>query len=203
MKSDFVVHCLGASNTAIVKTPENERVDDVNYPVILGLLLRKTVRNFGVPGCDIARSENRSDSYVERSAQVGEGADLILVQGFGNDFRHKIPLGEVGSTDPYTYCGAIGYLIAYFRRNRPDSALWILSGLRSRDDSPARKAQQKAFFDVCRHFGIEPIDFESDPLIDPFDPESMPDGVHMSESACRHYADLLAGKIREAFPEKF
>ncbi len=203
MKNDFIIHCLGASNTAIIKTLENERVYDVNYPVILGLLLQKNVRNFGVPGCNIARSETRSDSYVERSAQIGEGADLILLQGFGNDFRHKIPIGEVGSTDPFTYCGAIGYLITYFREKCPDSALWALSGLRSRSDSPELKAHHKAFFDVCRHFGIEPIDFESDPQIDPFDPKTMPDGVHMSDTACRHYADVVADRIRRAFPEKF
>ena len=87
MKNDFIINCLGASNTAIVKTLENERVYEVNYPVILGLLLQKTVRNYGVPGCNIARSESRADSYVERAPKMEKDADLILLQGFGNDYR--------------------------------------------------------------------------------------------------------------------
>ena len=55
----------------------------------------------------------------------------------------------------------------------------------------------KAFLSVCEKQGVELIDFYNDPMLDPFDAQSMPDGLHMSEKACRHMAQVIAERIRK------
>lgn len=197
----MTINCLGASNTRILIDDEGKKARDINYPVMLGLRLRCEIRNYGVSGTNIALQEGRNDSYLERAPLMEQGADIIIVQGGGNDANHGIPLGEPDSTDPYTYCGALRSLIRLIRTEFPSSRLIISAAMRrkkpkARPDGLGWIEFHNAFVSVARSEGIEPIDFWQDPLLDPDKPESLPDGVHMSESACAHMADVFADYIR-------
>ena len=198
----LTINCLGASNTRILIDNEGIKTKEINYPVLLGLRLRCTTRNYGVSGTNIAKQEGREDSYFERAPMMEHGADIIIVQGGGNDCNHCIPLGELDSTDPYTYCGALRSLIRLIKNDYPESKLIISDSMRKKKEPQKRSDDLKhldfhnAFVAVCRSEDIEPLNFHDDPALDPFDPESMPDGTHMSEKACKHMADVFAEYIR-------
>lgn len=195
------INCLGASNTEIIKSAECETIREVNYPVILGLLMRCTVRNYGKSGCNIAITDGRSDSYLERAPRMEKDADIVIFQGEGNDASHCLPLGEVGSTDVRTFCGAVGAVIDTIRREFPQARLIVLSGMnkgkppKKRTDGLTHADFHRAFLAVCRSRGIEPHDFTADPEIQPDRPDMMPDGLHMSEKACSRYAGIVMGLI--------
>lgn len=198
----IIINCLGASNTRIIKTAEKETVRDVNYPVILGLLLRCTVRNYGVSGTNIAVCEGREDSYFERAALMERDADVVIIQGDGNDASHCLPLGEKGSRDVHDYRGALAATILLIRENFPNAAILAFSGMpklkppRKRTDGLTHDDFHRAFTEVCRENGIEPYDFSADPVIRADDEEIMPDGLHLSEKGCRYYAEIAAGEVR-------
>jgi hypothetical protein len=197
------INCLGASNTRIVVTDGRESVRDVNYPVILGLLLRCTVRNYGVCGSCVALTGERTDSYLERLPAMDRDADVVILQGWGNDNHRDVPLGSPGDRCETSYRGALALCIERIRLLFPDAKLLVLSGLdrrlppRVRPDGLTIDDFIGAFFETCRRCGAEPHDFFRDPLIRAADPSEMPDGVHMSETACRHYAEVTADLIKE------
>ncbi len=196
------INCLGASNTRILIDDEGKKARDINYPVMLGLRLRCKINNYGVSGTNIAKQEGREDSYLERAPMMEHGADIIIVQGGGNDANHNIPLGELDSEDPYEYCGAIRSLIRFIRSEYPESRLILSAQMRrkktpKRDDGLGWFEFHEAFVGVCRSEGIEPLDFWYDKKLDPDDPASLPDGTHMSENACAHMANVFAEYIKE------
>lgn len=196
------INCLGASNTRITKTLEKETIRDVNYPVILGLLLRCTVRNYGVSGTNIAVCDARHDSYLERAETMDRDADLVIIQGDGNDASHGLPLGIPGERNPRTFCGALGLLTDFVRREYPQARILAVTGMKKRPMSAPRADGlthtdfHNAFLASMRLSGIEPVDMYGDALLSPANPEMMPDALHMSERGCRHYADVLADLIR-------
>ena len=198
----LTINCLGASNTQILIDNEGIKTKEINYPVLLGLRLRCKTRNYGIGGTNIAKQEGREDSYLERAPMMEHGADVIILQGGGNDCNHCIPLGDLDSTDPYTYCGALRSLIRMIKSDYPESKLIVSTSMRKKREPQKRTDDlghldfHKAFVSVCRSEDIEPVDFYNDPELDPFDPESMPDGTHMSEKACKHMADVFAEYIR-------
>lgn len=202
------INCLGASNTRVTVSLDREgkRVVDqnVNYPSLLAERLGCEVRNYGVSGCNIAVDASRSDSYYERLCDMDKDVDLVILQGEGNDANHNIPLGEVGDTDPQTYCGAIRSIIIRIRNEFPRSRILALDGV--------KKVRIKRTCDGCTHLdfheafiktaaleGVETVGFFADPRVDPTDKSSMPDGAHMSVSTCGYYADRVASAVIKMF----
>lgn len=200
--ANLKINCLGASNTRMIRGENGEKITDINYPLILGLLLRCKTRNYGVGGTNIAVTDGRVDSYVERMKTMDRDADIVIFQGEGNDSAHNIPLGTPGDTDERTYCGAVKAVIEYVRAEFPQAELIVLSGLskkhapKNRTDGLGHGDYHNAFMETCRLCGTDPHDFYTDPQLNCNDPASMPDGLHMSEAGCRHYADAVAELIR-------
>lgn len=198
--------CLGASNTRILVDGEGRKIKDMNYPTMLGLRLRTTVRNYGVSGANITPTDQRDDSYIERAPDMEE-CDLVIVQGEGNDAIHGVPLGEAGDSTTDTYCGSVRSLIRLIREKQPKAKLLMLSGMRKkrqpvRADGLCHDDFHRAYLAVCSLEGLRVIDFYTDSELDPEIREAMPDGVHMSERACMHYADRLSGIIRAMYEAK-
>ena len=202
------INCLGASNTRVTVSldAEGNKVADreINYPYLLSQRLGCTVRNYGVGGTNIAASDDRSDSYFERKDGMHEDADVIILQGEGNDANHNIPLGHVGDTDPHTYCGAVRSIIMWVRERYSSAGFIVLDGMKKAKikrtvDSLGHADFHSAFVNVCALEGITPISFFDDPVLDPYDKSSMPDGTHMSRAACEHYADRVADAVKDLF----
>lgn len=198
----LVINCLGASNTRIAIDSEGNKRNDLNYPAMLAQILNCTVRNYGVSGTNIAKQDGREDSYFERADGMESGADFIIIQGGGNDASHCLPLGELGSDDPYTYCGALRGLIKKVKRSHPQAKIMVSTSMRkkkspqNRTDGLTHLDFHNAFLSVCEMEEVELLDFYNDPVLDPFNAESMPDGLHMSENACKHMAQVFADKIK-------
>ena len=139
-------------------------------------------------GYEIKKAEGITGFYTE--LDTGREGPTLLI------------LGELDSTDPYTYCGALRSLIRMIKSDFPESKIIISASMRKKKDPEKRTDDLKhldfhnAFMAVSRAEGIEPINFYDDPELDPFNPESMPDGLHMSEKACKHMADVFAEYIR-------
>ena len=196
------INCLGASNTKITKSRSKETIKDINYPALLAELLHCTVRNYGDSGTNIAKSAGRSDSYYERMTAMDKDADIIILQGEGNDATHKLPLGSVTDTDPTTFCGALRSVIAYIEETYPNGKLIILSGMskKKQPDRPDHLTHEDfhaAFMAVCRDCGYEPHDFTLDEKIQPTVAAMMPDGLHMTPEACQRYSEIVAELIRD------
>lgn len=199
---ELVINCLGASNTRILIDGDGVKRNDINYPSMLAEILNCTVRNYGVSGTNIAKQDGREDSYFERAELMEGGADVIIIQGGGNDASHCLPLGELGSDDPYTYCGALKVLIEKVKRSHPQAKIMVSTSMRKkrapqkRTDGLTHRDFHNAFLSVCEKEAVELLDFYNDPCLDPFDAESMPDGLHMSEKACKYMAQVIADKIK-------
>jgi lysophospholipase L1-like esterase len=193
--------CIGASNTRIIVDENGRHLSDMNYPTMLGLRLRARVRNFGVSGSNITPCDERTDSYIERVEQIDGDCDIVLLQGEGNDAVHGIPLGEAGDATPDTYTGAVRTLIRKLKQKFEGKTLIVLSGMKKkrapvRTDGRTHDDFHRAFVQVCESEGALLVDFYTDEVLDPTNPEYMPDGVHMSERACMYYADKLSDIIR-------
>ena len=206
--SDIRINCLGASNTEVTVSydAEGKKIVDrkLNYPYFLSERLGCTVRNYGVGGTNIAVTEGRTDSYFERKDLMDRDVDVIIMQGEGNDCNHNIPLGRVGDTSPSTYCGAILSIIRWVKDEFPGARLIVLDGMKKA--RIARKADDcthldfhNAFVETCLIEKITPVSFFDDPMLDPHDPGSMPDGTHMSRRSCEYYADRVADAVRSEF----
>ncbi len=195
------IFCIGASNTRVIVDDDGRPLSDMNYPLMLGLRLRARVRNFGVSGSNITPCESRNDSYIERVEKIDEDCDIVLLQGEGNDAVHGIPLGEVGDLTPESYTGALRTLIRKLKKKFDGKTLIVLTGMRKRraavrTDGLTHDDFHRAFTEVASEEGVLIVDFYADEVLDPTNPEYMPDGVHMSERACMYYADKLADIIR-------
>ena len=97
---NIIINCLGASNTQILIDNEGIKTKEINPPVLLGLRLRCTTRNYGKSGTNIAKQEGREDSYFERTPKMEHGADVIIVHGDGT--QQALGLGgylDVGLND--------------------------------------------------------------------------------------------------------
>ena len=202
--SKLKINCLGASNTQVTKTEDKHTVWDVNYPSMLASLLHCEVRNYGASGTNIAADGQRTDSYYERAPLMDTDADVVILQGDGNDASHKLPLGTPGDSDPHTFCGAIAGCISVFREKMPGAKIVSVTGMKKlhqpeRDDGLTHEDFHRAFIDTCRVCGVEPHDFGADPLLSWENPDIMPDGLHMSEKGCRHYVEVVAELIRKLY----
>ena len=208
--STLKIKCLGASNTRITVSldAEGNKVvhKDVNYPSLLQERLSCAVRNYGVSGTNITMEKSRCDSYCERMWGMDKDADLVIVQGEGNDANHNIPLGKPGDTDPSTYCGAIHAVITGIRKEFPDARILMLDGMRKARlrrtcDEYTHLDFHRAYVETVRLCGLEPISFFDDGMLDPHDKDSMPDGTHMSVNSCNHYADKVAAAVKSVFEQ--
>lgn len=202
--SGLKINCLGASNTCIVKNLQNETVKGVNYPAMIGTLLGCTVRNYGKGGTNIAVCDGRCDSYFERIAVMEKDADIVILQGDGNDASHGLPLGVPGDRSPRTYIGAVHGCIARIREEFPGARIIVLTGMQKirqpdREDGLTHADFHRAFADACRECGIEPHDFSADPELSAACSDVMPDGLHMSEKGCRHYSETVWKMIKALF----
>lgn len=113
MKENKVICFLGDSITEGV----GASLPDKKYVEVFHEITGYEVRNYGVSGTRFARQKKlsspasfdydfqlRADMLIAMEKQV----DYVFVFGGTNDFGHgDACLGEVGDTDPYTFCGGV------------------------------------------------------------------------------------------------
>lgn len=85
------------------------------------------IQNFSIGSSGLAAGT--PDSMVELLGKPGrlpENPDLILIWHGSNDWYHGTPVGTIGSCDPSTFFGAIGFVMDVLRSHAPDAmVIWV------------------------------------------------------------------------------
>lgn len=204
-RRQLVIHCLGASNTrSSICGRDGERflyTQEINYPALLQKKLGCTVRNYGVGGCNIARQEGRKDSYVERYPLMEDDADVVLVQGTGNDVALGVPLGTLEDTVDTTYYGALKALVDGLYDKYPRAFILLITGMTREKDRERYEQYTQAMLDVARLKAVPVLDMYHHGMMNPQIPaikeRRIADGAHMTPEGLELYTAQVIGFLRQ------
>ncbi len=187
----------------------------ISWTAHLGELLGgATVENFGVKGSRLAIKADRDDSFVERLDGVEAGADVYLLFGGVNDFSRNVPLGQMGSTDPHEFYGALDVLVRGLVAKSPEARLVVMtpcktSGIAAKDIPGSFEENHlgltqlpyvEAVREVADRYSVPVIDLYASSGISPYLPEHrqryMPDGLHYSPDGYERLARRIAAGLR-------
>ncbi len=179
-----------------------------------GLLGGANVVNYGVKGSRLAIKADRSDSFVERLDGVEAGADVYVLFGGVNDFSRNVPLGQMDSTDPHEFYGALDLLIRGLIAKSPEARLVVMtpaktSGKHEKDIPGSfeknhlgltQEPYVAAVRAVADYYSVPVIDLYAGSGISPYLPEHreryMPDGLHYSPAGYERLAGRIAAGLR-------
>lgn len=89
-----------------------------------------TLYNYGQNGNTVAvqcKEEQPLPAMCVRYASMADGADYVVVLGGANDKRLSVPLGEVASTNPETFFGALNKLILGLSEKYPRARILFMT----------------------------------------------------------------------------
>lgn len=115
--------------------------------------------NYGINGNTLAVSEKcGSTPMCVRYAEMEDDADYVVVLGGANDRNYAVPIGEVDSTDPHTFCGAVRQLILGLSEKYPHARILFMTNYHRWDEHNALGLHEidyiRAMEDVCRIYSI-------------------------------------------------
>ncbi len=187
----------------------------ISWTSHLGELLGgATVENFGVKGSRLAIKADRDDSFVERLDGIDADADVYVLFGGVNDFSRNVPLGQMGSTDPHEFYGALEYLVRGITARSPEARLVVMtpcktSGIAAKDIPGSfeenhlgltQEPYVAAIREVADRYSLPLIDLYAGSGISPYLPEHreryMPDGLHYSPAGYERLAHRIASALR-------
>ena len=140
------------------------------WPYLLASRYNMNYNNYGVNGSPISNYVATITPMVNRYMLMADNSpDIVIVEGGGNDFCQRVPLGEDESTDTKTIKGAMRYLLTKLRDKYSDA---VIIGLTICDYYTEEENQQnytlgyswtcneygEAFIKVCEDMGIPYID---------------------------------------------
>ena len=114
-----------------------------------------------------ATTEQNNNAFVYRYTQIANDADLIIVAGGTNDFRHNVPLGTAEDTSAKfeeTFYGALDYLIQNIITAHIYAKIVFVTPFHQWQDTVANTAGHKltdyidAIKTVCERYGVNVID---------------------------------------------
>ena len=175
--------------------------------------------NYGVSGTRIAKQTIPSDEpiydqdFIERAKTIENDVDLVFVFGGTNDYGHgDANFGDLNSTSPYTFYGAVKTLINYLtERYGKDKVVFILPLLRydennvhgefgtQKKERPPLKEYRKAIINVCKMFNVKYYslnDVFTLPKVNTGDALTV-DGLHPNKKGHMLIAEFLCNKIIE------
>ena len=214
----FKVNFLGDSITV------GDGVADKNYRydnILFRELELSATNNYSVCGSRMAHQTKPSVNpmydlcFCGRAHLMDRSADMVVVFGGVNDFIHgDAPFGEIGDTEPTTYCGGIYYLMNFLKEAYANKPVIFMTPARSflrhevDDLIPSTHARKTVpgkplvdYADViiktAKQFDIKVLDLYRDLGIDPHSPEQFEkytaDGLHLNNDG--HV--ILANKLKE------
>lgn len=207
---------LGDSITEGCGTSDIKKV----YWNVIGELTGATVVGNGIGGTRIARNlakcefEDYDEHYFgSRVDELPADADMVVIFGGTNDYGHgDAPLGDINSTDDYTFYGALNNLYTRIIRRFPRSKVVVLTpthrggenmlinerGVRNQTNLAG---YVKIIREVAEKYGLPVIDFYAKSGISPEIPEQfdyyMPDGLHPSDAGNRRLAEFFVNAVKE------
>lgn len=96
-----------------------------------------TLYNYGQNGNTMAVQhveEQPLPAMCVRYADMADGADYVVVLGGANDKRLSIPLGDVDSTNPELFCGALNTLISGLIEKYPRARILFMTNYNRRPE---------------------------------------------------------------------
>lgn len=117
-----------------------------------------TVYNHGINGNTVAMCKNAgSTPMCVRYAEM-EAADYVVVLGGANDRNYGVPVGEIDSTDPYTFSGAVRQLILGLTKKYPHAKILFMTNYHRWDEPNANGLYEldyvRAMEEVCCRYSI-------------------------------------------------
>ena len=165
----------------------------------------------GVGGSRIARRKSSTydatkfDLYFRLRAQVmPKDVDIVVIFGGTNDFGHgDALLGDIDSTDDFTFNGAFNNLINQIKQDCPNADIVFLTPLHRFDEDKCNgtgyilKDYSDAIIEAAKRHNIYLIDIFNELYINPLDPNLVPDGLHLNDDGHEILADFLGKKFSE------
>lgn len=191
------------------------------YTTRLCAMLGAVENNYGICGTRIAKQRvhrnpddlSEDEDFLVRAEKMATNADFVFVFGGTNDYGHgDATMGSLGSTDCYTFYGALDalcrYLLGVYGREklcfilplpRFDSAnIYGESGAKKSPSQPL-SAYIEAERAVLTSFDIDFLDLSDDfptPLTSSGDELTM-DGLHPNPKGHKIIADRLYTYLRQ------
>ncbi len=163
--------------------------------------------NCGISGTRIAKQAkpyaHPFDMYFAlRTEIMPNDADAIVIFGGTNDFGHgDSTMGDIDSTDIYTFYGAVNILIKKLQNEFPNAKLIFMTPIRRitenepNHDGKILADYVNAIINVCKKYDVPVIDLFRSDIIDPTDVSVVPDGLHPSDKGNRIMADYIAKEL--------
>ena len=187
------------------------------YVNVVGQILGCEAINYGEGGTRIAKQTIPSEmdiydrDFLMRSEQMGD-ADLVFVFGGTNDYGHgDAPLGNVDSTDEYTFCGAVNSLINKLSaRYGKENLCFILPLHRYNEENPYGEGNKAkagaplsvyvaALKEILQKQKMETLEFEKEfpiPATNDGSDGLTVDGLHPNDKGHRILAEKISAYVR-------
>ena len=124
-----------------------------------------TLYNYGQNGNTVAvqcKEEQPLPAMCVRYASMADGADYVVVLGGANDKRLHVPLGDLDSDDPATFCGALNKIILGLTAKYPKAKFLFMTNYdrwRSKNNEGLSDIDYvDAMLAVCARWGIPCFD---------------------------------------------
>ena len=188
------------------------------YVSLVGEMLGCVARNYGEGGTRIAKQTTPSElaafdrDFLMRSELMEKDADMVFVFGGTNDYGHgDAEIGDVDSTDEYTFCGALNSLIAKLSAIYGKEKLhFILPLHRYNEDNLYGEGNKKKagaplstyvalLKEILQKHGIPALNFEKDfpiPAVNDGTDGLTVDGLHPNDKGHRLLAEKICEYIR-------
>ncbi len=164
--------------------------------------------NCGIGGTRIAKQSKpsnpiRFDLYFGLRAKVmPKDVDAVVVFGGTNDYGHgDSKMGDIDSTDIYTFYGALNTLITELKVDFPDSKIIFMTpirrvGERNRNyNGKILEDYVNAVIDVTKKHNVPVIDLFRSNIFDPNDKNLLPDGLHPNDEGQAILAQHIAEEL--------
>lgn len=199
-----VLYCIGDSITAGSYSNADGSAVAVNdaewsYPRRIADIYGCTVHNLGVPGMKITEMHNRL-------SLIQSDATIVTITGGANDYYNNGVIGEVGSFDTTTICGALGTIIKGVAEKAPCARIVLISPMiikRNGNISRNYKYQNftynelnEAMKTVADYFNVEFIDGTTNGTTNIYNIDKVQcDGVHPTKEYYATIANWLGSKL--------
>lgn len=216
MNKDIVMNCLGDSTTWGDDGKETGG-NEISWTTQIQKFLKfKTIRNYGVRASRIAITPDRDDSFIERYKDMDNNADIITVLGGVNDFHHNVPMGDLNSSDPHCFYGALNTLISGLLEKYSDKEIIFMTPMKNNFRNPIKNYPDSftynklhlkqanyvnSILEICDYYSIPVLDMYKESGISPYNETQaklyMPDKLHYNKDGYHRLAKKIARYLNQ------
>lgn len=183
-----------------------------------------TVINFGVAGATLVQQENCIPSQIVAYNDAGKPVpDVVVFDGGGNDGMFRAEFGTGMLDKPYTNgvltttCDALDYMLAYIRKNWPDTRVlyintpklmpWLDAEGNEVTPGPAILTTQTEHVElleaICNKWGVAIADLHRKSQIPSFSEAIIAkyfiDTIHYNEAGYRAVSPIIEQELKNLF----